>query len=118
MDVEVKGFKGGDRITLGLPEVQSDLIKTIYSLGKPVVLVLLNGSAVSINWEKENIPAILEAWYPGQAAGTAIADILLAITILRDVCQSLFINRPMTCQLLPITISMGNVPLFQKGPAL
>jgi beta-glucosidase len=76
MDVEVKGFKGGDRISLGIPDVQSDLIKTIHALGKPVVLVLLNGSAVSINWEKENIPAILEAWYPGQAAGTAIADIL------------------------------------------
>ena len=76
MDVEVKGFMGGDRIDLGLPDVQSDLIKTIKSLGKPVVLVLLNGSAVSVNWEKENIPAILEAWYPGQATGTAIADIL------------------------------------------
>ncbi len=76
MDVEVNGFKGGDRINLNLPDVQANLIKTIYSLGKPVVLVLLNGSAVSINWEKENIPAILEAWYPGQAAGTAIADIL------------------------------------------
>ena len=76
MDVAVKGFKGGDRISLGLPDVQSDLIKTIQALGKPVVLVLLNGSAVSINWEKENIPAILEAWYPGQTTGTAIADIL------------------------------------------
>jgi beta-glucosidase len=76
MKVEVKGFSGGDRISLGLPEIQQDLIKKIYSLGKPVVLVLINGSAVSVNWEKENIPAILEAWYPGQAAGTAIADIL------------------------------------------
>jgi beta-glucosidase len=76
MDVEVKGFKGGDRIDLGLPDVQSDLIKTIHALGKPVILVLLNGSALAINWEKENIPAILEAWYPGQAAGTGIADIL------------------------------------------
>lgn len=76
MRVEVEGFKGGDRISLDLPKVQSELIKSVHSLGKPVVLVLLNGSAVSINWEKENIPAILEAWYPGQAAGTAIADIL------------------------------------------
>jgi beta-glucosidase len=76
MKVEAEGFKGGDRVSLDLPKVQKDLIQTIHSLGKPVVLVLLNGSAVSINWEKENIPAILEAWYPGQAAGPAIADIL------------------------------------------
>ena len=76
MNVEVKGFKGGDRLTLDLPETQSKFIKKIHSLGKPVILVLLNGSAVSINWENENVPAIIEAWYPGQAAGTAIADII------------------------------------------
>ncbi len=76
MKVEVPGFKGGDRITLGLPKVQQELIKKTKKTGKPVVLVLLNGSALAINWEKENIPSILEAWYPGQDAGTAIADIL------------------------------------------
>ena len=76
MKVNVKGFKGGDRLTLNLPETQSNFIKKIHSLGKPVILVLLNGSAVSINWENENIPAIIEAWYPGQAAGTAIADVI------------------------------------------
>ncbi|MFH1195135.1 MAG: glycoside hydrolase family 3 C-terminal domain-containing protein [bacterium] len=76
MKVEVKGFKGGDRLTLDLPEVQSRLIKKIHAVGKPIVLVLLNGSAVSINWENENIPAIVEAWYGGQAAGTAIADVI------------------------------------------
>jgi len=76
MRVEVEGFKGGDRVSLDLPKVQSDLIRTIHATGKPVILVLINGSAVSVNWEKENIPAILEAWYPGQAAGTALADIL------------------------------------------
>lgn len=76
MDVAVEGFAGGDRISLDLPKTQVDLMKKIKLLNKPTVLVLLNGSAVSINWEKENIPAILEAWYPGQAAGTAIADIL------------------------------------------
>jgi beta-glucosidase len=52
------------------------LIKDIKALGKPVVLVLLNGSALAINWENANVPAILEAWYPGQAAGRAIADVL------------------------------------------
>jgi beta-glucosidase len=76
MRVTVDGFKGGDRTRIDLPDTQQELIKAIHSLGKPVVLVLLNGSALAINWEKENIPAILEAWYPGQAAGSAIADIL------------------------------------------
>ena len=76
MKVEVEGFKGGDRVTLDLPGTQSKFIKKIHSLGKPVILVLLNGSAVSINWENENVPAIIEAWYPGQATGTAITDII------------------------------------------
>lgn len=76
MDIELEGFRGGDRTTLGLPEVQLDLIKAVHALGKPIVLVLLNGSALALNWEQEHIPAILEAWYPGQAAGEAIADIL------------------------------------------
>jgi len=76
MNVPVKGFKGGDRIEINLPDVQEDLIKTIGELGKPVVLVLLNGSAVAVNWADKNLPAIIEAWYPGQAAGTALADVL------------------------------------------
>ncbi|MFA6455183.1 MAG: glycoside hydrolase family 3 C-terminal domain-containing protein [Bacteroidota bacterium] len=76
MRVELEGFKGGDRTSLDLPKTQSDFIKKIYSTGKPIVLVLLNGSAVALNWESENIPAIIEAWYPGQSAGTAIADVL------------------------------------------
>lgn len=76
MRVEVEGFRGGDRLTLDLPNIQEDLIKAVMEKGKPTVLVLLNGSAVSINWADEHVPAILEAWYPGQAAGTAIADVL------------------------------------------
>ena len=76
MKVKVDGFLGGDRLTLDLPRIQEDLIKSIAGLHKPIVLVLLNGSAVSINWEKQNMPAIVEAWYPGQAAGTALADVL------------------------------------------
>lgn len=76
MDIAIDGFKGGDRTRLDLPDVQQKLIKEIYGLGKPVVLVLLNGSGIAVNWEKDNIPAILEAWYPGQAAGSAIADVL------------------------------------------
>jgi len=76
MKVNVEGFAGGDRTSMELPRIQQDLIKKIMATGKPVVLVLLNGSALSINWESENIPAILEAWYPGESAGTAIADVL------------------------------------------
>jgi beta-glucosidase len=76
MRVSVDGFKGGDRTRIDLPDVQQQLIKEIHALGKPVILVLLNGSAIAINWEKDNIPAIIEAWYPGQAAGQAIADII------------------------------------------
>lgn len=76
MDVPVPGFAGGDRLTLDLPPTQENLIKKISAIGKPTVLVLLNGSALSINWEDKNIPAIVESWYGGQAAGNAIADVL------------------------------------------
>jgi beta-glucosidase len=76
MSVKVDGFEGGDRTRIDLPDMQQELIKAVYALGKPVVLVLLNGSAIAINWENENLPAIVEAWYPGQAGGSAIADVL------------------------------------------
>jgi beta-glucosidase len=76
MDIKIDGFSAGDRTRIDLPDTQQDLIKTIHALGKPVVLVLLNGSALAVNWESKNVPAILEAWYPGQAAGQAIADVL------------------------------------------
>jgi beta-glucosidase len=76
MDIVIDGFRGGDRTKIDLPGTQQELIKEIQALGKPVVLVLLNGSALAINWESKNIPAIVESWYPGQAAGQAIADVL------------------------------------------
>ncbi|MBN2666548.1 MAG: glycoside hydrolase family 3 C-terminal domain-containing protein [Bacteroidales bacterium] len=76
MRVTVEGFRGGDRTRIDLPDVQQELIREIHALGKPVILVLLNGSALAVNWEKENMPAILEAWYPGQAGGEAIADVI------------------------------------------
>ncbi len=76
MRVEVPGFSGGDRADINLPEAQQSLIEDIVALGKPMVLVLLNGSALAVNWAAEHVPAIVEAWYPGQAAGTAIADVL------------------------------------------
>lgn len=76
MNVQLSGFSGGDRTTISLPEVQVDLLKQLHALGKPVILVLMNGSALAVNWSSENLPAILEAWYPGQEGGTAIAEVL------------------------------------------
>ena len=74
--IEVEGFSGGDRTDIKLPNTQLELLKKIHLLGKPVVLVILNGSALAVNWAVDNIPAIVEAWYPGQAGGEAIADVL------------------------------------------
>jgi beta-glucosidase len=66
----------GDRTQIGLPGVQEELLQAIYQTGTPVILVLVNGSAIAINWAQKYIPAILEAWYPGQAGGLAVADVL------------------------------------------
>jgi beta-glucosidase len=76
MAVPVPGFRGGDRLDLGLPAVQEQLLRKIAALGKPLVLVLMNGSALAINWAADHVPAIVEAWYPGQAGGDAIAEVL------------------------------------------
>ncbi|MFD1316370.1 glycoside hydrolase family 3 C-terminal domain-containing protein [Namhaeicola litoreus] len=76
MKVKVEGFDKGDKLDVKLPEIQTALMKEIMNTGKPTVLVLLNGSAIAFNWENEHIPAILEAWYPGQSGGKAIADII------------------------------------------
>jgi beta-glucosidase len=66
----------GDRTQIGFPGVQEELLKAIYETGTPVILVLVNGSAVAIHWAQQHVPAILEAWYPGQAGGLALADVL------------------------------------------
>jgi beta-glucosidase len=76
MKVPVEGFAGGDRISLNLPKIQDELLRAIAGLNKPTVLVLMNGSAVAVNWAKDNVKSIVELWYPGQAGGTAIADVL------------------------------------------
>ncbi len=76
MPVAIEGFRGGDRTRLDLPGAQERLLERIVALGKPTVLVLMTGSAVAVNWAQEHVPAILEAWYGGQAAGSAIADVL------------------------------------------
>ena len=76
MPVNVPGFNGGDRTTIMLPAVQTELLKVLQQTGKPVVFVMLTGSAIAIPWEDKNIPAIINAWYGGQSAGTAVADVL------------------------------------------
>ncbi|MGM8361805.1 glycoside hydrolase family 3 C-terminal domain-containing protein [Flavobacterium sp. ARAG 55.4] len=76
MKVEADGFAGGDRTSLDLPVNQRELMKAMVATKKPVVLVLINGSALSINWANDNVPAILTAGYPGQQGGNAIADVI------------------------------------------
>jgi beta-glucosidase len=76
MRVQIPGFRGGDRTSIDLPAPQQQLLEKVVAVGKPTVLVLLNGSAIAVNWAQQHVPAIVEAWYPGQAGGSAIADVL------------------------------------------
>ncbi|PYU13500.1 MAG: beta-glucosidase [Acidobacteria bacterium] len=70
------GFFGGDRLDLDLPKPQEQLLESLASAGKPLIVVLTTGSAVAVNWAQEHAAAILEAWYPGEEGGTAVADVL------------------------------------------
>lgn len=94
MKVDLPGFSGGDRTSLGLPTAQQNLLEAVAKTGKPLIVVLLNGSALAVNWAKQNANAILEAWYPGEEGGTAIAETLsgennpagrLPVTFYKDV---------------------------------
>jgi beta-glucosidase len=76
MPVEEEGFKGGDRTSLDLPKPEEALLEAVAATGKPVVLVLANGSALSVNWAKKHANAILESWYAGEEGGAAIAETL------------------------------------------
>jgi len=79
MHVSEEGFKGGDRTSLDLPKPEQELLEGVAATGKPLVVVLLNGSALSVNWAKEHANAILEAWYPGEEGGAAIAQTLAGV---------------------------------------
>lgn len=70
------GFASGDRTTMALPKVQTELLKALKKTGRPIVLVNMSGSVMHFEWENQNIDAILQAWYGGQAAGDAIVDVL------------------------------------------
>lgn len=76
MKVQADGFSGGDRTAIDLPAPQEHLLERVNAVGKPVVLVLTSGSALAVNWANQHVAAILEAWYPGEAGGTAVAESL------------------------------------------
>jgi beta-glucosidase len=76
MDVQVPGFKGGDRTSIDLPQEEETLLKAVKATGRPLIVVLMNGSALAVNWAQAHADAIIDAWYPGEEGGTAIADTL------------------------------------------
>jgi len=76
MPVNEPGFLGGDRTSIDLPEPEEALIEAVAATGKPLVIVLMNGSALAVNWASEHANAILEAWYSGEEGGAAIAETL------------------------------------------
>ncbi|MBO9545010.1 glycoside hydrolase family 3 C-terminal domain-containing protein [Caulobacter sp.] len=78
--VEIPGFKGGDKTTLDIPADQQALLEQAKALGKPLIVVAMNGSPLNFSWAKDNAAALLEAWYPGQSGGLAIANVLTGKT--------------------------------------
>jgi beta-glucosidase len=92
--------EGYDRAELTPPGIQPELIQAIYKTGKPIIMVMVHGRAYSIKWEKENIPAILEAWYPGEEGGNAVARILFGEVV------------PSGKLTVSVPQSVGHVPVF------
>ena len=96
MGVNLPGFRGGDRTDIELPAVQRELIHALHRAGKKIILVNCSGSPIALEPETKNCEAILQAWYPGQAGGTAVADVLfgdynpggrLPVTFYRNMSQ-------------------------------
>ena len=96
MPVEEPGFLGGDRTNIDMPKPEEDLVQAVAATGKPLVVVLMNGSALGVKWEKAHANAIVESWYPGEEGGSAIAATLsgknnpagrLPVTFYQDVQQ-------------------------------
>ncbi|MGH9594182.1 MAG: glycoside hydrolase family 3 protein, partial [Bryobacteraceae bacterium] len=90
------GFFGGDRVDLDLPAPQQQLLEALAATGKPLIVVLTSGSALAVNWAQEHAAAILEAWYPGEEGGAAVAEVLtgaynpagrLPVTFYKSVAQ-------------------------------
>ena len=76
LNIDVPGFNGGDRTDIGLPQPQQALLERAAASGKPLIVVLMSGSAVALNWAKAHADAIVAAWYPGEEGGRAIAQVL------------------------------------------
>jgi beta-glucosidase len=96
MPTDQPGFSGGDRTSIDLPKPEEDLVQAVAATGKPLVVVLMNGSALGVNWERAHANAIVEAWYSGEEGGAAIAETLsgknnpagrLPVTFYKDVHQ-------------------------------
>jgi len=96
MQVSEPGFKGGDRTSLDLPKPEEDLLEAVAATGKPLVVVLTNGSALAVNWANDHANAILDAFYPGEEGGSAVAETLsgknnpagrLPVTFYKDASQ-------------------------------
>jgi beta-glucosidase len=96
MPVTVPGFLGGDRISIDLPQPEEELVEAVAATGKPLAVVLLNGSALAVNWINDHANAVLEAWYPGEEGGAAVAETLsgknnpggkLPVTFYKDITQ-------------------------------
>jgi beta-glucosidase len=79
MQVSEPGFRGGDRTSIDLPKPEQDLLEALSATGKPLVVVLTNGSALAVNWAAEHANAILDAWYPGEEGGSAVAETLAGV---------------------------------------
>jgi beta-glucosidase len=78
MQVDLPGFKGGDRTSLDLPK-EEDVLEALGATDKPLVVVLMNGSALAVNWAEQHANAILDAWYSGEEGGIAIAQTLAGV---------------------------------------
>jgi beta-glucosidase len=96
MPVDQPGFLGGDRTSLDMPKPEEDLVQAVAATHKPLIVVLMNGSALGTNWEKAHANAIVESWYAGEEGGAAIAQTLsgkinpagrLPVTFYQDVHQ-------------------------------
>ena len=87
MKIDIEGFSGGDKTSLDLPADQRKLLEQAKATGKPLVVVAMNGSTIDLSWAKENAAAIIEAWYPGQAGGLAVANVISGRRIPRAACR-------------------------------
>jgi beta-glucosidase len=116
MPVNEEGFKGGDRTSIDLPKPEEELLEAVTATGKPVVLVLANGSALAVNWANEHVNAILESWYAGEEGGAAIAETLsgkndpagrLPVTFYTGMisCRS---SKTIRCRTAPIATSAAS----------